>query len=69
MEHSKLAIATNWEVRFARSILNAWKDVSLDLVKTLPTTEYEICRKPLIWNSWLTDQRGQMLEGVLDVHG
>ena len=68
MEHNKLAIATNWEDRFARSVLNAWKDVSLDLVKTLPKTESEICRQPLIWNSWLTDQRGQILGRLLDVH-
>ena len=51
----------NWEDRLACSVLNAWKDVSLDLVKTFPKTEFEICRQPLIWNSWLTDQRGQML--------
>ena len=61
MEHNKLAIATSWEDRFARCVLKAWKDISRDLVKTLPKTESEFCRQPLIWNSWLTDLRGQML--------
>ena len=56
-----MAIATNWEDKIAWSVLNALEDVSLDLVKRLPKTESKFCRKPLIWNSWLTDQRGQML--------
>ena len=50
MEHNKLAIATQWENIFARSVLNAWKDVFLDLVQRLPKTESEFCRQPLIWN-------------------
>ena len=48
MEHNKLAIATSWEDRFARCVLKAWKDISRDLVKTLPQTESEFCRQPLI---------------------
>ena len=61
MEHNKLAIVTNWEDRFARFVLNAWKDVSLNFVKILQKTEAKFCRQHLIWNSWLTNKKGQML--------
>ena len=61
LEDKDIAISLKWEDIFARSVINAWKNVSLDLVKILRKLESEFYRQPLIWNSWLTDQRGQMM--------
>ena len=61
MEHNKLAISTKWEDIFARSALNSWKDVFVNLVKRSPTIEIELCRQRLIWNSIFTNHRGNML--------
>ena len=48
MEHKKLVVSTKWEDKFAKSVLNSWKDVPLDLVKRLPKIEVEFYRQPLI---------------------
>ena len=51
MEDNKLAISIEWEDKFARSVLNSWKGVSLGLAKKSSKTKVEFGRQPLIWNS------------------